>query len=42
MTRACGLEASGGDESDADGDVVGEPSDQGSGESIEAADADES
>ncbi|WP_448614193.1 50S ribosomal protein L25/general stress protein Ctc [Modestobacter sp. URMC 112] len=30
------------DESDADGDVVGEPSDQGSGESIEAADSDES
>ena len=29
------------DESDADGDVVGEPSDQGSGESIEAANADE-
>ena len=30
------------DESDADGDVVGEPSDQGGGESIEAADSDES
>ena len=30
------------DASDADGDVVGEPSDQGSGESIEAADSDES
>ena len=30
------------DDSDADGDVVGEPSDQGSGESIEAADSDES
>src|SRR5919199_5194860 len=30
------------EESDADGDVVGEPSDQGSGESIESADADES
>ena len=30
------------DASDADGDVVGEPSDQGSGESIKAADADES
>lgn len=30
------------DESTADGDVVGEPSDQGSGESIEAANADES